>query len=178
MAWYPGKNIEKLLDRRRRRDEEAETAIPEVGKEDYYLKFNKDEIFKNLIAIEGHFRNVMEQHETVEKGFMNCCVKHAADAEGHADEAISHSAIIEGEEKSRSFRDLRNGIKGLRWNLQKDAITPFDGIKAVRQLRRQFASFNPEYDISKCKSCEPVEALMEKALEQQRKCVPDDSPGG
>ena len=32
-------------------------AFIEISREVYYLNFNKDEIFKNLIASEGHFRN-------------------------------------------------------------------------------------------------------------------------
>ncbi|KKM03626.1 hypothetical protein LCGC14_1772580, partial [marine sediment metagenome] len=62
------------------------------SKEAYYLSFNRDEIFKNLIAGEGHFRNFNSQKED-SVGFLNCIVKHLADAEGHCDEAVSHALI-------------------------------------------------------------------------------------
>lgn len=161
---------------KRRETEPTPEVKPEVGKEDYYLRFNKDEIFKNLIASEGHFRNVVEKkEEATEAGFMNCIVKHLADAEGHADEAVSHSAVVQGAEASRQYQDLRDGIKDLRWKLQESVINPFDGIREVRRLRRMFESFNPDFDISKCKACEPVETLMKKAIEQQKECATPQS---
>ena len=122
------------------------------GKEAYYLAFNKDEIFKNLIAIEGHFRNVHETGVDV-KGFLTCNVKHLADAEGHSDEAISHSQAVSGKETSEDFRKLRNEIRSFRHDIQADVISPTEGIERVREIRRQFESFNPEFDISKCEAC-------------------------
>lgn len=204
MTWYPGKFIEELRRKNQQplkiEGEEIPDVKPEKGKEEYYLRFNKDEIFKNLIAAEGHFRNVFdkkrkkqeyqmainaerikegmspvsEELEELGQGFLNCVVKHLADSEGHSDEAISHSAVVEGEESSCMFRELRDDTKTFRWKVQKGVVTPFEGIKQVRQLRRTFESFNPEYDISKCKSCEPVNILMKKALQQQKECVDDD----
>lgn len=130
-----------------------EQNTPRAGKEKYYLTFNKDEIMKNLIASEGHFRNVAEHSSTVESGFLTCVVKHLADAEGHGDEAISHSAVIEGREASDKFRALRNDIRELRYKVQKESVLPHEGILNVRKIRRKFESFNPEYNISTCESC-------------------------
>jgi len=170
-GWYPGKNVERFMQRRKE-ESSSSTEKPEAGKEGYYLKFNKDEIFKNLIAAEGHFRNIADKgEEAMAAGYANCVVKHYADAESHADEAISHSAVVEGDESSRLFQDLRDGIKDARWKLQKGGINPFEGIKEARNLRRKFESFNREYDISKCKACEPVEVLMKKAMETQKHCA-------
>ena len=135
-------------------------------KEEYFLVYNKDEIFKNLIAIEGHLRNVGSGHES---GDLSCIVKHAADAEGHADEATSHSLAVEGEEASKKFRQLRDMIREFRWNIQRGKLTPEEAIREVRRIRRFFESFNPLYDISKCKTCGPlpeVEKLIEKLKSQ------------
>ena len=125
---------------------------PNTGKEAYYLKFNKDEIFKGVLATEGHFRNVKETGIDRE-GFLNCAVKHLADVEGHLDEAISHSLIAESEEQSKQYRELRNDVRWFRHELQAGNVTPEEGIKQVRKIRRAFESFNPEFDISKCESC-------------------------
>jgi hypothetical protein len=131
---------------------EEEPPSPSAGKEEYYLKFNKDEVFKNLIATEGHFRNV-EETGVDREGFLNCAVKHLADAEGHLDEAISHSLIVENEVSSKMFRELRNEVKELRGDLQLGQVSPEEGIRRVRQARRNFETFNPEYDISLCEAC-------------------------
>jgi hypothetical protein len=131
-------------------------AIVTEGKEAGFLEYNKDEIFKNLIAAEGHFRNISEAKTGPElaevQGFMNCAVKHLADAEGHADEAVSHT--ISDDTESRSYQHLRDDIRDLRHDLQKGKVTPAQGIKRTREIRRQFESFNPEFDISLCKACE------------------------
>jgi len=136
------------------------------GKEEYFLLFNKEEIFKNLIATEGHFRNVLEQREKVESGAFNCVVKHLADAESHGDEAISHSLIVEGSEASKNFEQLRDGIRELRRKTQDGHINSLSGLKETRKLRRMFESFNPSFDISKCKSCDVLERKFEKELKQ------------
>lgn len=126
-----------------------------TAKEQYYLEYNKDNIAKNLIQAEEHFRNIDPQAEQV-VGFQNCILKHLLNAEAEAEEAISHSLIVEGEEKAKKFQQLRDEIRKLRKRLQKAWVPPEEGIKRVRQLRRKFESFNPEYDISKCRSCGPI----------------------
>lgn len=130
-----------------------------TSKESYYLSFNKDEIFKNLIASEGHFRNFKSLKED-EKGFLNCIVKHLADAEGHCDEAISHALIAESEDSSRDFLELRDKIRYFRKYLQSSPITRDEGIREIRKLRRQFEGFNIDYDVSKCETCgDPAEVM-------------------
>ena len=129
------------------------------GKEDYFLTFNKDEIFKNLIAVEGHFRNVKPGFES---GDLACIVKHLADIEGHADEAISHSLIAEGKEVSAKYQQLRDMVREFRHKVQKGEITPEEGIKKTRELRAFFEKFNPSYDVSKCATCGNVEETLEK----------------
>lgn len=131
-----------------------------VKKEKYFLEFNRDEIFKNLLAVEGHFRNI--EKEAHDFGFLNCIVKHLADAEGHADEAISHALVVEGEESSRKFYELRNMIRDLRKRIQSRGMVPEEGIKEVRRIRRFFESFNPSYDVSKCSSCGPIEEVLKR----------------
>jgi len=131
-----------------------------TSKESYYLIFNKDEIFKNLIASEGHFRNFKSLKED-EKGFLNCIVKHLADAEGHCDEAISHALIAKDRETSRKYLELRDEIRNFRKWIQSSPITRDDGIREIRKLRRQFEGFNPDYDVSKCETCGDPTKIME-----------------
>ncbi len=108
----------------------------------------------------------MQKKSEIAKGFLNCVVKHAGDAEGHSDEAISHAAIVESEERSERFLELRDKLKNFRWKVQNNELTPFQAIREIRDVRHDFEAFNPEYDISKCKSCESIETLMKKAAEQ------------
>ena len=130
-----------------------------ISKESYYLIFNRDEIFKNLIASEGHFRNFINLKED-ETGFLNCIVKHLADAEGHADEAISHALIAEDREKSRKFLELRDEIRNFRKWIQSSPVTRDNGIREIRKIRRSFEAFNPDYDVSKCETCgDPAEVM-------------------
>ena len=131
-----------------------------MDKERYYLGFNKDEIFKSLLATEGHFRNYTNLKED-RTGFLNCCVKHLADAEGHCDEAISHALIAEDSETSRRFLELRDEIRNLRKWIQSSPVTRDEGIREIRKLRRQFEGFNPDYDVSKCESCGDSAEIME-----------------
>lgn len=138
-----------------------------VSKERYYLIFNKDEIFKNLIASEGHFRNFKSLKED-STGFLNCIVKHLADAEGHCDEAISHALIAEDRETSRKFLELRDEIRTFRKWIQSSPVTRDDGIREIRKLRRQFEGFNPDYDVSKCETCGDTSQIMEDITETIR----------
>ncbi len=131
-----------------------------ISKESYYLIFNKDEIFKNLIASEGHFRNFKSQKED-EKGFLNCIVKHLADAESHADEAVSHALIADGAKASRKFLELRDEIRNFRKWVQSSPVTRDEGVRDIRKLRRQFEGFNPDYDVSKCEACGDSAEIME-----------------
>lgn len=150
---------------------EALNTFSGISKEGYYLNFNRDEIFKNLIASEGHFRNFTNLKED-EKGFLNCIVKHLADAEGHCDEAISHALIAENEETSRSFLELRDTIRDFRRYIQSSPITRDEGIKEIRKIRRCFEAFNPDYDVSKCETCgDPAEVMDEitKILDNLKK---------
>lgn len=131
-----------------------------MTKEKYYLEFNKDEVFKSLIASEGHFRNL----KTVGKdsaGFLNCIVKHLADAEGHCDEAISHALIVDGKESSKKFLELRDEIRNFRKFIQSSPISRDEGIIEIRKLRRTFEAFNEEFDISKCETCGDPSILLD-----------------
>jgi hypothetical protein len=130
------------------------------GKEKLFLKYNQDEIFKNLIATEGHFRNVQGK-KLDDEGFMNCAVKHLADAEGHADEAICHSVVVADAKTSEHYKELRDEIQSLRDDVQEGKVDASQGIERVREIRRDFESFNPQFDISRCKACEVHERTEE-----------------
>lgn len=136
------------------------------GNETYFLKFNNDEIFKWVIAAEGHFRYVTPDNE---KGDLNCIVKHLAEIEGHSDEAISHSSIVKDAETSMKYAQLRDKAKRLRQQIMDDGISLNEGLKSIRSLRGYFESFNPEYDISKCATCGSTENVyrIEKSLTMQ-----------
>lgn len=130
---------------------------PPSGKEPAFLVFNKDEIFTNLLHTEGHFKKLSSGKPDTE-GYMNCAVKHMADAEGHAEEAIGHSLVVNGSEMSGRFAKLHDDMLTFRHELMTGKVTPTIGIERTRQLRHDFESFNPEYDISKCTACsvEPI----------------------
>lgn len=123
----------------------------ETPKEEYFLRYNNDEIFKGILAIEGHFRNV--KGKPLQKGELGCIVKHSGEVEGHADEGISHSLIAENPDKSHYYRDLRDDIRELRWRVQIGTISPDEGIQEIRRIRHGFEKVNPEYNIDKCKAC-------------------------
>ena len=149
------------------------------AKENYYLDFNKDEVFKSLIACEGHFRNLKSANQD-SAGFLNCIVKHLADAEGHCDEAISHSLIVDGKESSEKFMTLRDEIRTFRKWVQSSPVTREEGIMEIRKLRRSFESFNEEYDVSKCKACGDTSGLVEdltKMLKRTKKGEIANHPG-
>lgn len=133
--------------------EEEHTTGHVAGREAYYLRYNKDEIMKGLLASEGHFRNVQGKGLD-DKGFMQCAVKHLSECESAADEAVCHSVIVADAETSEHFGTLRDKIQGLRHDLQDGKVNPTQGIERVREIRRKFESFNPDFDISACKACE------------------------
>jgi len=150
-----------------------------ASKEAYYLEYNKDNIAKNLIQAEVHFRNIDPNVEP-EVGFQNCILKHLLDAEGEAEEAISHSLVVEGEESAKKFTELRDKIRKLRKRMQKAWVPPEEGIKKIRELRRFFESFNPEYDISKCRSCGPIiekgSQLLKAKTQQTESLIKPSNP--
>lgn len=122
-----------------------------MTKEAYYLEWNKDNIFTDLIQSEVHLRNATPQDA---EGFLNCVVKHTAHAEGEAEEAVSHSLMVQSEEnKSEKFREFSENLHAFRKSIQKGDKDLSKLIKDIRLLRREFESFNPEYDVSRCSSC-------------------------
>jgi len=135
-------------------------------KEQYFLNYNRDNIFINLNQSEDHFKNL--KTSDTEKGHLNCVVKHLAIAEGEANEAISHALVAEGLEQSQNYERLRDGIRQFRRKLQDSQVGMEEGILAVRDLRNQLAEHNPEYDVSKCRACGDMEGfkgvLDEKGL--------------
>jgi hypothetical protein len=121
-----------------------------VGDPRFFLKYNKEEIFKNLIQAEGHLRNMRPGLQSQD---LSCVVKHLADAEAHADEAISHAAELGDDEASRKFMELRDMLREFRRRIQEEPPSMQEAIRQIRKLRAYYESFNPEFDISKCKVC-------------------------
>lgn len=132
--------------------EEEKTKGYTTGREKFFLMYNKDEIMKGLLASEGHLKNISSDKASVETGFYNCVVKHLAEVEGHADEAICHSLVVADAQTSSKFQHIRDETRDLRHKVQ-EGIPPQEAIIEVRKIRREFESFNPEFDVTKCESC-------------------------
>ena len=124
-----------------------------MTKEQYFLEFNKGNIATDLIQAEVHFRRVKKTGGSDVKGHQNCCVKHLLHASGESQEAISHALVVANPGVSHNFRSLASNIDDFRKRLQTENVSPDEGILAVRKLRGEFESFNPDFDVSKCQSC-------------------------
>jgi hypothetical protein len=132
-------------------------------KEQYFLEYNKENIASNLIQSEAHLRRI--EKGPIQGGHANCVVKHSLDSEGECREATSHALVVESGEKSQKFKLLGDNIRNFRKRLQKSKTEPFDrdeAILQVRDLRSEFESFNPEFDVSECESCGTVGPILER----------------
>ncbi len=103
-----------------------------------FLRWNKNEIYKGLLAVEGHLRNFYD---------IGCIIKHLSEIESHCDEAISHSAELNLDEISLKFKELRDKIRELKEKITE--MDPIEAIRTIRRLRKEFESFNKEFEI-KC----------------------------
>lgn len=117
-------------------------------KESFFLDFNVDNIFKNLIQTEDHLRRL--HGKTTDEGHASCVTKHLLFVEGEAEEAISHSSIV-SPEKIDLFSSVARGASGVRASLNGDGVD--ESIKKVRDLRKQMEVAYPEYNTSFCKAC-------------------------
>lgn len=134
------------------------TEARSVVKESEFLNYNKDSIFIDLLHSEDHLRNLVDKDVSVKQGEASCVIKHLADAEGHADEAISHSADLNragilAQGTPEEFKIVRDQLHDLRGKFSEGGYTPKQAISKLRDVRRQFESFNPTFDISHCKAC-------------------------
>ncbi len=120
-----------------------------LQREEYFLEYNVDNIFINLIQLETHLRNLDTTDN--EKGHSACLVKHLAEVEGESSEAISHSATI-APEKTREFKEIKETAHEMRKKLGDK--NPDEMILEVRALRKRVEKLNPEWDTSNCKACE------------------------
>jgi hypothetical protein len=139
-------------------DEEEDTAeankeksLPATGdkKETYFLRFNQDGVYGNLLATEEHFRKI-----GTNKDFNQCAVKHLALGANHADEAVSHEIAVGDSSASKKYAELRDGMTELQHDVQDGKVSSTQGIERVRKLKSEFESFNPSFDVSKCKACQ------------------------
>jgi len=131
--------------------------IRDVHKEAEFLAYNKDEIFTNFIHAENHLRNLVGKSVASSEG--SCVVKHLADAEGHANEAISHTADlvahgITTQGTPEDFKKIKDGLHEVRYKFAEGGYSPEQAITKLRDVKRQFESFNPQFDVSKCKACQ------------------------
>jgi len=130
-----------------------------MTKEQYFLEYNKGNIATDLIQAEVHFRKLKNTGDGDSRGHANCCVKHLLHASGESLESVSHALVLGNPGESHSFRSLASNIDAFRKRLQSENVSPDEGILAVRNLRNQFESFNPEFDVSKCRSCGSMEGF-------------------
>ena len=124
-----------------------------------FLTFNKDEIFKSLLAVEGHLRQLKPEFKGED---LRCLVKHLGEAESHADEAVSHTAELKLDVESGKFKELRDRLREFRRKLQSEQVKSEDAIREIRSIRGFFESFNPEYNVSSCKLCGDIEEVLAK----------------
>lgn len=128
-----------------------------MNKYEYFLEYNKDGIFKNLLQAEDHLKRVSNP------GFAQCVVKHLSFCEGESEEGVAHALHID-KKNVENYKDLSRKIFEIRVALQKGEIKPNEAILKVREARKFFESFNKEFDISKCQACSMSKTeFLEKA---------------
>ena len=117
-----------------------------MAPEQYFLEYNKDNIFKNLIQCEDHLKNLSEP------GFNQCALKHLLFTEGELEEAVTHSLVV-APEKHDSYKALVSKVREIRKEIQKGRADPKKTSMQVRNLRRDFEKFNRDFDTAECKAC-------------------------
>lgn len=117
-----------------------------MAQEEYFLEYNKDNIFKNLIQCEDHLKNLSEP------GFNQCALKHLLFTEGELEEAVTHSLIV-APEKHDNYKALVSKVRHIRKEIQKGNADPKKTSMQVRNLRRDFEKFNRDFDTAECKAC-------------------------
>ena len=125
-----------------------------------FLRWNKEELFKALLAAEGHLRAAGPGTQD-----LSCVVKHLAEAESHADEAVSHAAELGDDLASSRFRGLRDAARDLRRAVQGGSVPLEEAIRRVRALRRALEEAAPEFDVSRCRACGEAAASLAALLE-------------
>ena len=114
--------------------------------EEYFLEYNKDNIFKNLIQCEDHLKNLNEP------GFNQCALKHLLFVEGELEEAVTHSLVVIPE-KHDKYKSLVSKVRDIRKEVQEGNADPKKTSMQVRNLRRDFEKFNKDFDTAECKAC-------------------------
>ena len=121
--------------------------------EEYFLEYNKDNIFKNLIQAEDHLKNLSEP------GFNQCALKHLLFVEGELEEAVTHSLVV-APKKHDNYKSLVSKVKYIRKEIQKGNADPKKTSMQVRNIRRDFEKFNRDFDTAECKACgEPIKNI-------------------
>ena len=114
--------------------------------EEYFLEYNKDNIFKNLIQAEDHLKKLNEP------GFNQCALKHLLFVEGELEEAVTHSLVVVPE-KHDKYKFLVSKVRKIRKEIQKGKADPKNTSMEVRNIRRDFEKFNKDFDTAECKAC-------------------------
>lgn len=120
-----------------------------------FLKFNKDNLMKHLLAIEDHARYLKEG---MSPEHYACITKHFLQAEEQSDEGISHASVIEPE-NLEIFKDVKNKLFEMR-NKMTNNTSPENVITAIREIRKIAEKLDPSYNTSECKVCGSVEESL------------------
>jgi len=135
-----------------------------------FLEYNRDEVFKNLLAVEEHLRFAKPGTTSSEAA---CIIKHLAEIESHCDEAISHASELGYDEEVDYWRQIRDKVRDLRYRIMLEGIqNPTEMIRDVRQIRQILESFNPELSAMGCGVCGAAMQLGENKQEESTKAIP------
>jgi len=136
-----------------------------MQKETYFLNYNKDNIFANLLQAEDHLRH-LQSADNLTPGFQACVLKHLAFISGECLEAQSHSLVTLGKETSRKYAELQTKVDEIKKGVQTGKLSADEGILKVREARKLFEKINPDYDMESCQACGNMEdtARMVKSL--------------
>ena len=130
--------------------------MDKVEKIEYFLEYNKDNIFTNLLQAEDHLKKL---NTPADVEFAQCAVKHLAMVEGEANEAVAHSLELGKPREAEVYREIERDAKKLRRKIKAGA-DPNELVLEVRRIRKKFEKLNPAYDTSQCRACGEVEEVL------------------
>ena len=125
-----------------------------MEREEYFLKYNHDNIFVNLLQAEDHLRNLSETDNS--DGHNACIVKHLMITEVESNEAYSHA------ENPDIYYKIRSGCNELRSKLS--SIKVHEAIQEVRTIRKTAEHLDPSYNIEDCRACDKMKSAISKHL--------------
>lgn len=120
-----------------------------VGSAEAFLKYNKDNVMKHLLAIEAHLRELEEGYRP---DHASCVIKHILQLEEQCEEGISHAAELGQDEVAKIFKRVRDEAESIRKALL-EGRPPAEIIRMVRAVRRVAEKLDPSFELEKCTTC-------------------------